>query len=396
MISSQSSLVSKPDILVVDDTRANLQVLSGLLQERGYKVRPVTSGLLALQAARNQLPDLIILDIKMPEMDGYEVCRQLKADPQLREIPVIFLSALDETTDKVQAFREGGVDYITKPFQIEEVEARVSIHLRLKRLQRELAEQNSRLEDLVQERTRQLAEANSQLAVLDQVKDSFLRLISHELRSPLSGVIGTAELVFRKFRDQPDVAKLRELFDLARDRIIGLTEDALLLADMDLNPDAGAADTCSLSQVLQAAMEQTESLAQVRSVQLPDLLVLPHRIRGREPLMIRALHSLLETAVKFSSQAEALRLNVVDSEDKILLTIEATGWSIPPELLPVFFDRLAVDSSIAPGGDLGLAPAVAQRLVVACGGSLRVENTTPRGIRIEVELLQPKQPRRRS
>ncbi len=396
MISSQSSLASKPDILVVDDTRANLQVLSGLLQERGYKVRPVTSGLLALQAARNQLPDLIILDIKMPEMDGYEVCRQLKADPQLREIPVIFLSALDETTDKVQAFREGGVDYITKPFQIEEVEARVSIHLRLKRLQQELAEQNSRLEDLVQERTRQLAEANSQLAVLDQVKDSFLRLISHELRSPLSGVIGTAELVFRKFRDQPDVAKLRELFDSACDRIIGLTEDALLLADMELNPDAGAADTCSLSQVLQAAMEQTESLAQVRSVQLPDPVVLPHRIRGREPLMIRALHSLLETAVKFSSQAEALRLNVVDSEDKILLTIEATGWSIPPELLPVFFDRLAVDSSIAPGGDLGLAPAVAQRLVAACGGSLRVENITPRGIRIEVELPQPKQTRRRS
>jgi phosphoserine phosphatase RsbU/P len=133
-------------ILVVDDVAANLHVLTGMLKDRGYKVRPVPSGGLALLAARKAPPDLILLDINMPEMNGYEVCQHLKADPTLRGIPVIFISALNENLDKVQAFAIGGVDYITKPFQMEELHARVETHLKLHRLQVELEETNSRLE----------------------------------------------------------------------------------------------------------------------------------------------------------------------------------------------------------------------------------------------------------
>src|SRR5438874_8884668 len=107
-------------ILVVDDTAANLQVLAGMLKDRGYKVRPVPSGKLALLAARRDPPDLILLDINMPEMNGYEVCEHLKADDTLKGIPVIFISALTEQLDKVKAFAIGGVDYLTKPFQMEE------------------------------------------------------------------------------------------------------------------------------------------------------------------------------------------------------------------------------------------------------------------------------------
>src|SRR5690242_10636225 len=132
-------------ILVVDDAPANLQVLAGMLKERGYKVRPVPSGPLALLAARKDPPDLILLDINMPEMNGYEVCERLKADEDLRGIPVIFISALDENLDKVKAFAIGGVDYITKPFQMEELHARVETHLKLRRLQIELEETNARL-----------------------------------------------------------------------------------------------------------------------------------------------------------------------------------------------------------------------------------------------------------
>ena len=135
-------------ILVVDDTPANLQVLAGMLKDRGYKVRPVPSGKLALLAARRDPPDLILLDINMPEMNGYEVCEQLKADDTLRGIPVIFISALTEQLDKVKAFSVGGVDYLTKPFQMEELHARVETHLKLRRLQLELEEANARLEVL--------------------------------------------------------------------------------------------------------------------------------------------------------------------------------------------------------------------------------------------------------
>ena len=133
------------NILVVDDTPANLQVLAGMLKDRGYKVRPVPGGKLALLAAGRDPPDLILLDINMPEMNGYEVCECLKADDQLRAIPVIFISALTEQLDKVKAFATGGVDYITKPFQMEELHARVETHLKLRRLQIELEETNSQL-----------------------------------------------------------------------------------------------------------------------------------------------------------------------------------------------------------------------------------------------------------
>src|SRR5947209_3947022 len=135
-------------ILVVDDTAANLQVLAGMLKERHYKVRPVPGGIMALAAARREPPDLILLDINMPDMNGYEVCEQLKADENLKGIPVIFISALTEPLDKVRAFANGGVDYITKPFQMEELHARVETHLKIHRLQLELEKTNARLENV--------------------------------------------------------------------------------------------------------------------------------------------------------------------------------------------------------------------------------------------------------
>jgi PleD family two-component response regulator len=135
------------NILAVDDTRPNLRLLVEILAEGGYKVRPAANGQMALEAAKVEPPDLILLDIMMPEMNGFEVCRQLKADERTRDIPIIFISALDETLDKVKAFAIGGVDYITKPFQAEEVLARVKTHLTIRNLQKSLQEQNRQLQE---------------------------------------------------------------------------------------------------------------------------------------------------------------------------------------------------------------------------------------------------------
>src|SRR5579872_3957550 len=121
--------------MIVDDNPANLKLLENMLRQRGYEVRSFPRGRLALSAAEQEPPDLILLDINMPEMNGYEVCEQMKASPQLAGIPVIFLSALNDVEDKVKGFRTGGVDYISKPFQFEEVRARVETHIRLRRAQ---------------------------------------------------------------------------------------------------------------------------------------------------------------------------------------------------------------------------------------------------------------------
>ena len=136
---------SKSSILIVDDTPANLQLLSKMLNERGYRVRPVSNGSMALSAVQVEPPDMILLDIRMPGMDGYKVCETLKADEKNRDIPIIFISALDATQDKVRAFQVGGLDYITKPFQIEEVLARVETHLALRRLQTQLQDANTKM-----------------------------------------------------------------------------------------------------------------------------------------------------------------------------------------------------------------------------------------------------------
>jgi CheY-like chemotaxis protein len=143
--------IFKANIMVVDDTSANLHLLTKMLQERGYSVRPLTDGARAIKAAEAEPPDLILLDIMMPGMSGYEVCEKLKASKggqgRLHEIPIIFISALNEVLDKVKAFKLGGVDYITKPFQEEEVFARLETHLALRNLQKELETQNKQLQE---------------------------------------------------------------------------------------------------------------------------------------------------------------------------------------------------------------------------------------------------------
>jgi PAS domain S-box-containing protein len=151
-MSQEPTTSSKGNILVVDDTPANLQLLTSMLSEQGYQVRVAPSGKLALRSVQLTPPDLILLDILMPEIDGYEVCSQLKASPTTKDIPVIFISALHEALDKGKAFAVGGVDYITKPFQLEEVLARIENQLRIQRLYKQLAQENARLQQQIRDK----------------------------------------------------------------------------------------------------------------------------------------------------------------------------------------------------------------------------------------------------
>jgi diguanylate cyclase (GGDEF)-like protein len=170
------------DILIVDDMPNNLRFLSTTLTEQGYKVRSVTEGLMALTVAEAAKPDLILLDIMMPNIDGYEVCQRLKANEKTCDIPVIFLSALDEVLDKVKAFSVGGVDYITKPFQLEEVLARIQTHLSLRFAQKEISQLNAELEQRVRQRTVQLEQ---EIAERLQVQERLLHLALHDVLTGL-------------------------------------------------------------------------------------------------------------------------------------------------------------------------------------------------------------------
>ena len=165
-MNSHKTDADKGDILIVDDTPENLQVLSNTLSKQGYKVRCVVTGQMGIRAARSASPDLILLDIRIPDMNGYEVCEQLKRDAQTSEIPVIFLSALDETLNKVRAFTAGGADYITKPFQVEEVLARVEHQLTIRKLTKQLQAQNEQLQQEIE--TRKQSETRLQQEVAER------------------------------------------------------------------------------------------------------------------------------------------------------------------------------------------------------------------------------------
>ncbi|MEG5016319.1 MULTISPECIES: response regulator [unclassified Microcoleus] len=204
---------NRANILVVDDTPENLRLLAGILSEKGYQVRPVPNGKLALSAAQKIPPDLVLLDIMMPEMDGYQVCQQLKASEITKDIPVIFISAINDVLDKVKAFAVGGVDFITKPFQVEEVLARIETHLKICSLQQTLQEKNQDLATAIHQlqATQEHLIQSERMAALGQL----IAGIAHEINTPL-GIIGSSINNIANFSDD-FLEKFQEIYQKLSD-----------------------------------------------------------------------------------------------------------------------------------------------------------------------------------
>jgi two-component system sensor histidine kinase/response regulator len=378
--------LAQSDIMIVDDTPANLKLLEHMLLRQGYEVRSFPLGRLALAAAIKKPPDLILLDVMMPEMNGYEVCQRMKSEGRLANIPIIFLSALNKVQDKVKAFRAGGADYISKPFQIEEVHARVDLHLKLHELQLELKRHNERLEETVAARTRELAEANRRLTILDHSKDDFLNLISHEFRTPLNGVLGVGELILEEMSSTEENVALQGSFQRSRRRILSILDDALLLTRMDVSLEQFRFAPVSLNAALSRSIERTIEFARSRRVTLTPIAVVLDVVLGDEDLLVRALQALLETAIKFTEEGGSVLMSYEAAAVCPSIIIESEGRTIPDPALPDFFDLFSIGKAISPGGDLGLGPAMACRILSLFGASVSVQNREPSGIRLAVLL----------
>lgn len=351
------------NILIADDTPANLSVLSFMLQQEGFRVRPAINGSVALMAVNAEPPDLILLDIRMSDMNGYEVCYHLKSDPRTRDIPVIFISALDDVEDKVKAFEAGGVDYITKPFHVEEVVARVRSHLTLQDQRRAIQR-------------------------LSNLKDDLMHIVAHDLKNPISIIRGYCEmLIDGTFEIDPNetLHKMQGTAEQMLGLVTALLDYGRLEEDIPLTITAQ-----ELAPVISESVESFSLPAQEKSITITTQIDAPDVIVGidRERLM-QAVGNLVGNAVKYTGNGGQVAVTLSADPDVAYIEVSDNGKGIPPEHLPRLFERFYRvpqkngERRIA-GTGLGLA--IVKLIVEKHGGTVSVESAVNVGSRFTIRL----------
>lgn len=369
-------------ILIVDDQAMNLDALSRLLQIRHYETAMVESGAEALEAVRAQPPDLILLDINMPGMDGFETCSRLKADPEMADIPVIFLSALGDSLDKVKAFKAGGADYVVKPFQVDEVAVRIAHQLRLQRLQAQLEDRNHHLE-----------EAYLKLQELDHLKAGFTAMLIHDLRSPLT-VLGVALETYASTGKLP--GRLQEQAGQAYEKLRTLLEEVLEVFRSEGGGMILSLDSVDPQDLAHRALSGLEVSARAKGVDLVPPKPGEHpalRVDGAK--LERALANLVANAIKFTAAGGRVELNLALQEGQgveaglrfLAFTVKDTGRGIPADQLPYIFDPYRQTAKGDADLGFGLGLAIVQRIVAAHHGRLGVQSQV--GVGTEFTLALP-------
>lgn len=401
---------SEGSILVVDDSPDNLRVLSMNLTECGYKVRCVTNGEMALVSVSYLLPDLILLDIRMPTIDGYEVCRQLKENPATRDIPIIFLSAADDVAGKVKAFKMGGVDYITKPFQTEEVLARIANQLTIQRLQKRLVEQNQRLQqeiDAHKQTEAALQDAKEAAETANYTRSEFLARMSHELRTPLNVILGFAGLMENDSSLSEEHQDYISSINRSAQELLKLLNHILTVTSTESSKVSLNKQVFNLYPFLEAIALAVHSKAQAKGLQLclecaPNI---PRSIQSDENKLRQVLMNLLENAVQFTQVGKVvLRVSVgkphaQDWENPepslefphtvpLIFEIEDTGSGISSEEVNNLFQAfLQTEAGRKSQQGAGLGLFISRQFVQGMGGEISISSTLGQGTIVRFYIL---------
>lgn len=384
---------SKGDILIIDDIPDNLDMLTRMLMKRGYEVRPAITGELALTAVQVELPDLILLDIMMPDIDGYEICRRLKADERTRDIPILFISALHRELDKVKAFSFGGVDYITKPFNTEEVLARVEMHLALRNMQKQLQEQNLCLQQEIAERKKAEEERRQLEAQLRQshrleALGTLAGGIAHDFNNILSSLLGYIEvLLSEKFEESEEKDYLERMYRIG-ERAASLVQQILIFSrsqEQQLTPTNIAPLISETLKMLRATIPTYIDIREhiqpayhpimADGTQIGQLLV---------NLCINASYAMREKGGILEVRLEEIHYDEdqeyifdLTTGPYLKLTIRDTGCGMPPELQEHIFEPFFTTKE--PGEGIGLGLSVVHGIVKGHQGVITVESQPEKG-----------------
>lgn len=362
-------------ILIVDDVVDNLHMLTDMLEVHGHQVQIATSGYEALEAIEQEKPDLILLDIQMPGMDGYEVCQRVKADTKTTDIPVIFLSALTETSDIIKGFDVGGVDYVSKPFQFKEVLARVESQLAVSQQRKEI--------EALRERDRQ------QFQAIVDLKDKFIQGFVHDMKNPLTAILLYSDMM-RQIPPQSDdeiVEAADSIEKLAR-KMQNLVTDILDLAQIQVGNQFTLMNT-AIQPILVRVIQNLGILAQEKTINLsleaPDETIY---LNVHGSYFERIFDNLVSNAIKYTPEGGDVALMMIEREACVEFIVEDNGLGIPesdlPKLFEAFYRVKKVTHRNENGSGLGLSVVAA--IVDGHRGRVDVESIEGEGSRFTVTI----------
>ena len=365
-------------LFIVDDTPDNLRLLANLLSGRGYSIRKALNAAVALKSIQQSPPDLILLDINLPEMSGYDLCKQLKADPLTAEIPIIFISALDNVQDKIKAFQVGGADYVAKPYQMEEVLARIEHQLLLQAQKRQLKAE-------IRERER-----------AEKALEVYLHIVSHDLRNPVLGISIVLNNCLNKPMpaDQTLIPFKRATLEQMRqscDRQLALINSLVETQQFEQQGVPLVLRSLSLADLIQNILQEWSLRFEAQGVevetQIPESLQL---VQADANYLWRVFDNLVANALKYNPQPRpqplTLQILVTVTPPQIVCQVVDNGVDIPTAIADQVFDRYQRGDKSNNHLGLGLGLYVCRQIIQAHGGEINLNPAVEQGTNIGFTL----------
>ncbi len=354
-------------VLIVDDNPKITAIAKVHLKKEALEVVSAENGKSALESVRKDSPDLILLDVDMPDMSGFEVCQVLKSDTELCLIPVIFLTATDDNASRIKGLDLGAADYVTKPFNSSELRARVRATLRTKKLQDQLATLNLELEERVEQRTEKINRLLRQ-------KDAFVNQLSHDLKTPLTPLVALLPRVANRTEDKES----KKMLDLVMDNVDymkNLTEMTLQFARLGSASTELKLETIDIVSEIRNIIESLSPIFEEKGINAVDNTTAAPDIEVDRMLIKELLHNLISNAVKYTNENGIVTFDVITNGESVEVSVKDNGVGMSEEQIKrVFEEFYKVDDSRNDRSSTGLGLAICQRIIEKHGGSIRAES----------------------
>jgi two-component system, sensor histidine kinase and response regulator len=355
----------QPLILIVDDISENLKVIGSILMTKKYNILPATSGRMAIELASGELPDLILLDIQMPEMDGFEVCRKLKEDAKTKNIPIIFLTAKTETENIVNGFEIGGDDYITKPFEPKEMLARVNTHLLLRSSMKKLIELNA-------------------------TKDKFFSIITHDLKGPFTAIVRVANNLNNLIKEKKDkeISDTSQILTDAAKEAFALLENLLKWSRSQTGRIECKPENISLLDLSKKSMSTLKSIALNKNISLINKIPEKVHVFADENLLNTILRNLISNAIKYTKSEGSVKIWSSEKDKEVEIIVEDTGVGISMDVLERLFTIEMKCFSLGTDNEkgTGLGLILCQEFTKMMGGRIHANSRIGEGSQFVITL----------